>query len=171
MLSILNSKLNSLIFKVSLNMFYYDSLQLIVLTFLNKQYMIYLFFFFFRFPNIGEMRVKVELLHQQLWFSVTFSHWNTPNKDPNKTVPAIFFFSNIFWIISLWLFSFKMWFWNPSKYCNKTRNSLESGHSKEKRANFCAAVCWKYVCKFYSWLFTPFPYWSSSSAHHLEIFP
>ena len=28
-------------------MFYYDSLQLIGLTFLNTQYMIYLFFFFF----------------------------------------------------------------------------------------------------------------------------
>ena len=54
-----------------------------------------------------------------LWFSIVFSHWNTYYQDPNKTVDAFLSFSNIFWVICFWLFSFKMWFQNLSKYCHK----------------------------------------------------
>ena len=53
------------------------------------------------------------------WISIVFSHWNACYPDPNKIVDAFLFFSNIFWIICFWLFSFKMWLQNLSKYCHK----------------------------------------------------
>ena len=55
-----------------------------------------------------------------LWFSIVFSHCNTYYPDPKKTVDAFFFFSNNFWTICFWLFSFKMWLQNMSKYCHKS---------------------------------------------------
>ena len=55
-----------------------------------------------------------------MWFYIVFSHWNAYNQDPKKTVNAFFFFSNSFWIICFWQFSFKMWFQNLSKYCRKS---------------------------------------------------
>ena len=54
-----------------------------------------------------------------LWFSIVFSHWNAYYPDPNKTVDAFLFFSNIFWIICFWLFSFKTWLQNLSRCCYK----------------------------------------------------
>ena len=35
----------------------------------------------------------------KLYCSIIFFHWYSANQETNKTVPAIFFFSNIFWII------------------------------------------------------------------------
>ena len=35
----------------------------------------------------------------ELEFSINFLDWYVANQGTNKTVPAIFFFSNIFWII------------------------------------------------------------------------
>ena len=101
-------------------------------------------------PNIGKIRVKVgpktnyffllyELLHQQNWsFQWFFFHWYVANQETNKTVSAIFFFLNIFWIIYFWLFSCKWRFQNSSNYCNKKW----MGQLLEKtQARFCAAVC------------------------------
>ena len=55
----------------------------------------------------------------ELQFSVTFFHWYTANEETNKTVPAIFSLSNIFWIISFSLFSWKIHFQNSSNYCHE----------------------------------------------------
>ena len=55
----------------------------------------------------------------ELQFSVIFFHWYIANQETNKTVPAIFFLLNIFWIISFWSFSWKLRFQNSSNYCYK----------------------------------------------------
>ena len=64
---------------------------------------------FLRSPNIGKIRVNVgpKTIFPIFWapaptelqFSIIFFHWYVANQETNKTVPAIFFFSNIFWII------------------------------------------------------------------------
>ena len=62
---------------------------------------------FLRSPNIGEIRVKVgpktnyffllyEPVPTELKFSIIFFHRYVANQQANKTVPTIFFFSNIF---------------------------------------------------------------------------
>ena len=61
-----------------------------------------------------------ELLHQYicgfLYFFLTEMHVN----KTQKTVDVFCFFSNICWIICFWVFSFKVWFQNLSKYCHKS---------------------------------------------------
>ena len=84
---------------------------------------------FLRSPNIGKIRVKVGLktIFPTLWapartelqFSIIIFHLNVANQETNKTVPAIFFFLNIFWIISVSLFSWKIRFQNSPNYCYK----------------------------------------------------
>ena len=59
----------------------------------------------------------------ELQFSVIFFHWYIANQETNKTVPAIFFLLNIFWIISLWSFSWKLRFQNSSTHCYKKMNN------------------------------------------------
>ena len=64
---------------------------------------------FWRSSNIGKIRVKVgpkttfpifwAPAPTELQFSIIFFHWYVANQETNKTVPAIFFFPNIFWII------------------------------------------------------------------------
>ena len=65
---------------------------------------------FLRSPNIGEIRVKVGPKTNYFFYiqsSCTnriavfnnFFHWYVANQERHKTVPAIFFFPNIFWII------------------------------------------------------------------------
>ena len=65
---------------------------------------------FLRSPSIGKIRVKVgpktnyfsyilNSCTNRIAVSVIFFHWYVANQGTNKTVPAIFFFPNIFWII------------------------------------------------------------------------
>ena len=66
---------------------------------------------FLRSPNIGKIRVKVgpktnyfsyilsSCTNRIAVFNNFFFHWYVPNQEKNKTVPAIFFFPTIFWII------------------------------------------------------------------------
>ena len=70
-------------------------------------------------------------------------HWYVANRETNETVPAIFFFSNIFWIIYFQLFSCKMRFQNSSNYCNKkwmTHYQKKRGHDfvQQSVRNVCA---------------------------------
>ena len=55
----------------------------------------------------------------RIMFFNNFFHWYVANQATNKTVSAIFFFSNIFWIIYFYLFSCKICFQNSSHYYNK----------------------------------------------------
>ena len=81
-------------------------------------------------PNIGKIRVKVGPKTNYFSYFMSsctnriavfsnFFHWYIANQETNKTVPAIFFLLNIFWIISFWLFSWKLRFQNSSNYCYK----------------------------------------------------
>ena len=74
--------------------------------------------------KLGKKRTSFSTLRApaptDLWFSIVFSHCNTYYPDPKKTVDAFFFFSNNFWTICFWLFLFKMWLQNMSKYCRKS---------------------------------------------------
>ena len=65
---------------------------------------------FWRSPNIGKIRVKVRPKTNYFSYILSsctnriavfsnFFHWYVANQETNKTVPAIFFFPNIFWII------------------------------------------------------------------------
>ena len=65
---------------------------------------------FSHFPNIKKIRVKVGPKTNYFSYFMSsctdriavfniFFHWYLANQETNKTVPAIFFFSNIFWII------------------------------------------------------------------------
>ena len=60
--------------------------------------------------NIGEIRLKVGAKTNYLFFFMSsctdriavfniFFHWCVANQETNKTMPTIFFFSNIIWII------------------------------------------------------------------------
>ena len=85
--------------------FYNISLNVLRPTFFNIYNLTFL-----RSPNIGKQGSKLGqelLLFPTLWapaptelkFSTIFFHWYVANQKANKTVPAIFFFSNIFWTI------------------------------------------------------------------------
>ena len=58
------------------------------------------------FPNI-RVKVRPKTIFSTLWapapteleFLITFCHLYLANQETNKTVPAIFFFSNSFWIM------------------------------------------------------------------------
>ena len=65
---------------------------------------------FWHFPNIRKIRVKVGPKTNYFSYFMSsctdrivefnnFFHWYLANQETNKTVPAIFFFPNIFWII------------------------------------------------------------------------
>ena len=85
--------------------FYNISLNVLRITFFNIYDLPFL-----RSPNIGKIRVKVgpktnyfsyilsSCTNRIAVFNIFF-HWYVANQETNKTVPAIFFFSNIFWII------------------------------------------------------------------------
>ena len=81
-------------------------------------------------PNIGKIGSKLGqklTTFPTLWapaptelqFSIIFFHWYVANQETNKTVPAIFSLLNIFWIISFWMFSWKLRFQNSSNCCYK----------------------------------------------------
>ena len=126
--------------------FQYNSLNIQRLTFLN----IY-FVPFSHSPNIGKMRVKIVRKRTifstiraptptNLWFSIVFSHWNACYQDPNKTVHALLFFSNIFWIICFfYCFHSKCNF----KICQSIATKTEYCNSllEKSRARFCTAAC------------------------------
>ena len=76
---------------------------------------------FLRSPNIGKIRVKFgpktdyfSYITSSCTNRITgfnnFFYWYAANWETNKTVPAIFFFPNIFWIIYLQPFSCKIHF-------------------------------------------------------------
>ena len=73
--------------------------------------------------KLGKKRTSFSTLRApaptDLSFSIVISHWNAYYPDLNKIIEAFLFFSNIFWIICFWLFSFKMWLQNLSKNCHK----------------------------------------------------
>ena len=65
---------------------------------------------FLRSSNIGKIRVKVGPKTDNFSYILSpctnriavfnnFLHWYVANQETNKTLPAIFFFQNIFWII------------------------------------------------------------------------
>ena len=86
---------------------------------------------FSHFPNIKKIRVKVgpktnyfsyimSSCNDRVAVFNNFFHWYLANQETNKTVPAIFLFSNIFWIIYMQnLFSCKIRFQSQLNYCNK----------------------------------------------------
>ena len=85
---------------------------------------------FFCSPNIGKIRVNVgpktnyftyfmSSCPNRIAFFNIFLHWYVTNQETNKTVPAIFFILNIFWMISFWLFSWKIRFQKSPTYCYK----------------------------------------------------
>ena len=72
-------------------------------------------------PNIGKIGSKLGqklTTFPTLWapaptelqFSIIICHWYVANQETNKTVPTIFFLLNIFWVISFWLFLWKLRF-------------------------------------------------------------
>ena len=67
---------------------------------------------FLRPADIGKIRVKVGPNNYYFSYILSFCtnriavfinifHWYVANQEANKTMPAIFFFQNIFWIIYL----------------------------------------------------------------------
>ena len=103
--------------------------------------------------NIEKIRVNVGLTFPILWvlaptelqFSISFFHWFVANQGTNKIVPAISFFSNIFWIIWFQLFSCKI------QQCqiinNNNKKKINNWLLEKTWTWFCAAVCEKCVCK------------------------
>ena len=105
--------------------FYNISLNVLRSTFFNIYNLPFL-----RSANIGKIRVKVRQ-QTELQFSINFFHWYVANQETNKTVPAIFFFPNIFLIIYFQLFSCKIRFQSSSSYCNEiwiSNYSEKRGH-------------------------------------------
>ena len=87
---------------------------------------------FLRSPNIGKISVKVGLKNNYFSYILSscnnriivfnnFFSWICSQQRAKKTVPAIFFFPNIFGIIYFQLFSCKIHFQSSSSHCNKTR--------------------------------------------------
>ena len=91
------------------------------------QYVIYLFRTFQLSEELGPKLGQRLTTFHTLWAraptelqrSIIFFHWHAANQETNKTMPAIFFFSNISRIIYFLLFSCKMRFRSSSTYCNK----------------------------------------------------
>ena len=105
--------------------FYNISLNVLRPTFFNIYNLPFL-----RSPNIGKIRVKVGPKTDYFSYILSsctnriavfndFFHWCAANQETKKTVLAIFFFPNIFWIIYFWLFSCQIRFQSSSSYCNK----------------------------------------------------
>ena len=94
---------------VLLYIYFYISLNVLRPTFFNICKLSFL-----RSPNIGKIRVKVGPKNNYFFYILSsftnriavfrvflnfFFNWYVANEERNKTVAAIFFFPNIFWII------------------------------------------------------------------------
>ena len=106
--------------------FYNISLNVRRSTFLNTYNLP-----FSRSTNIGKIMVNVIKKWQsilptlrasartELQFSIIYFQSYVAKPRTSKTVPAIFLFSNIFWIIYFKMLTCKIHFQNSSSYCNK----------------------------------------------------
>ena len=103
---------------------------------------------FSRFPNIGKIRANVgpktnylscfmNTCANRIAVFYIFLHWYVSNQEINKIALAISFFSNIFWIIYLQLFSCKICFQDSSNYC---RENMNNSLLEKLRARFCATA-------------------------------
>ena len=145
--STLSSKIKVCLRTVVLLYTYFYNISLIKCTKTNLQY---IYFTTVTPPNIGKIRVRVRpktnyfpyilsfCTNRIVVFNNFFFHWYVANQETNKTVPAIFYFSDIFWIIYFQLFSSKIRFQSLSSYCNKKMNNSLLGKTQ---ARYCAAVC------------------------------
>ena len=102
-----------------------NSLNILRLTFLKIYFVLS-----WRSPNIGKRRVKIVQKTNYFFYFTSpctnrfvvfygFFLLKCILTRPKQNRARVFFFSNIFWIICFWLFSFKIWFQNLSKHCLK----------------------------------------------------
>ena len=106
---------------------YYMYIYIYIYIYYIYIYILYLFYTLWISDKKGSKLGYNQTIFGTLWahtptklqFRTIYLHRYVTNQEANKTIPTIFFFSNIFWIISVNCFHTKICFQNSSNYWNK----------------------------------------------------